>query len=220
VINQIQDRPGWQHCLATVGDGYPCAAGAGQADAWMAQHQTQPSLSGSSAEFHIGGATPYSNSLWWNELGANSKPTHFTYDFWIYTPNPERPQALEFDVNQSFGGTRWIFGTECNASGTGKWDVWDSGVGQWGKWVPTPVNCQRLNRDTWTHFEWKFERSGSQVHYISVVINGKEYGVDKWLGVQHNYSGQDSINAAVQLDGDYQQRPYELFVDNLKLTYW
>jgi hypothetical protein len=219
VIDQIQNRSGWEHCLATFSDGTPCAAGRGEADAWMAQHQTQPSMSGSSSVFHIGGATPYSNSLWWDQLGANSNSTHFTYDFWVYAPTPERPQAIEFDVNQSFGGTRWIFGTECNFAGTGKWDVWDGSAGQSGKWKPSSVSCERLKPNTWTHFVWNFERSGQQVHYISVTINGTEHSVDMWLGVQQNFPS-NTINVAVQLDGDFQQQPYEVFVDNMKLTYW
>ena len=218
VIGQIQSKGGWESCTAAFANGYPCASGRGKADAWMAQNQKTPSLSGSSSEFHIGGATPYSNNLWWKQLGPNNNVAHFSYDFWVYTANPDRPEAMEFDVNQTFNGTRWVFGTECNFAGTGKWDVWD-GSGQWGKWVPSSVSCPRLQPNTWTHFVWQFERVGQQVHYISVTVNGTEHPVNMYQAAEENDHAYE-INAAVQLDGNYRQAPYELYVDNLTLTYW
>lgn len=216
VINLIQGKGGWESCSATFANGAVCAAGRGKADAWMAQNQKSPSMSGSAAEFHIGGATPYSNNLWWNQLGGNNGPSHFLYDFWVYTKDPEAPEAIEFDVNQSFGGTRWVFGTECNFKGTGKWDVWDGGA---FRWRPSQVSCPTLQANTWTHFTWEFERVGHQVHYVSLTINGSKHPVDMYLPAEE-HNGAYEINVAVQLDGNFRQQPYEIYVDNLNLIYW
>jgi len=38
--------------------------------------------------------------------------------------NPNALQALEFDINQTFGGNRWVWGSECNFNGSGKCAVW------------------------------------------------------------------------------------------------
>ena len=218
VVSGIQNDPGWSQCSATIGNNFPCASGLGQAVAWMAQDQTTPSMSGASAEFHLGGSTGYSNNLWWKDLAADSSATHFDYDFWILTPDPSLPQALEFDVNQSFGGTRWVFGTECNLHGNGLWDVWD-GSGTVGKWVPTQLGCPKLQPNTWAHFIWHFERVNDQVHYISLTVNGTDYPVDMYQSAQLNWP-DDALTVAVQLDGNATQQPYSVYIDDLMLTYW
>jgi len=218
VISNIQNESGWSNCSATIGDNFPCASGKGDAVAWMAQNQTTPSVSGASAEFHLGGPVGYSNNLWWKNLDPNSSASHFDYDFWILTPDPSLPQALEFDVNQSFGGTRWVFGTECNLDGNGLWDVWDAS-GKVGQWVPTQLGCPHLTPNTWAHFVWHFERAGDQVHYISLTVNDTNYSVDMYEAAQQNWN-DDGLTVAVQLDGNAEQQPYSVFVDKLSLIYW
>lgn len=175
-----------------------------------------PSLDGHSAQFDISGPTGYSNALWWEQLTPAPDATHFVYDFWVYVKDPNVPQALEFDLNQSVGGTKYIFGTECNFRGTGKWDVWD---GKIGKWVPSSVGCAPFGANSWTHVVWTFERANGQVHYISVAINGATYPVDQWQDPQANVGVQE-LNVAVQLDGNATQQPYSVWVNQMTLTYF
>lgn len=207
---------GWTACTATHADGSPCAAGLGNAAYSLTQQMPTPSLDGHSAQFDISGPTHYSNALWWKQLTPAADATHFVYDFWVYLKDPNAPQALEFDLNQSVGGTKYIFGTECNFRGTGKWDVWD---GQLGKWVPTSVGCAPFGGDSWTHVVWTFERANGQVHYISVAINGDTYNVDQWQAPQANSNVQE-LNVAVQLDGNATQQPYSVWVNQMSLTYF
>jgi len=199
-VGKIEDMKGWQWCTATL-NGLPCASGLGNAISWMAPYQTSHSLDGSSAQFFIGGSTGYSNALWWKSLGGGTSPTHFQYDFWVYIKNPGVSQALEFDANQSFNGVRWVFGTECDFKDTKKWNVWDGGT---GRWVATSLNCVVFTANSWNHFVWNFERVSSQVHYISLVINGVTYPVNVYLGAEKAYNADD-INVAFQMDGDYRQ---------------
>jgi hypothetical protein len=215
--SSIQNNSGWKWCTKSTNGGV-CASGRGKAVSWMAQHQSQPSLSGSSAEFFIGGSTAYSNALWWNSLGPNSQPGKFSYDLWFYIDHADVAQALEFDVNQSFGGTRWIFGTECNFKDTHKWDVWDSGK---NKWVPSSAPCHPFASKSWNHLVWSFERSGSQVHYISVTVNGTTMPVNLYLAAEKNkdLNGSD-LNVAFQLDGDSHQQPYSVWLDRVSLNGW
>lgn len=207
---------GWTACTAMLPDGTPCASGLGSAGFSMTQHMPTPSMDGHSTQFNISGPQGYSNALWWKQLNPAPDATHFVYDFWVYVEDPNVPQALEFDLNQTVAGTKYIFGTECNFRGSGKWDLWD---GASGKWVPSQVGCAPFGANSWTHMTWTFERANGQVHYVSVAINGSTYSVDKWLNPQANVSVQE-LNVAVQLDGNVSQQPYSVWLDQMQVTYY
>src|SRR5579872_3591556 len=146
-INSIQNKPNWEPCSALYPPGHPragqiCAAGMGNAVSTMTEDQATPSLSGSSAKFTMGGPTAYSNELYTKYFSGGTNVSHFVYDLYFMIDNPSAAQALEFDVNQTFGNNRWVFGTECNfngnkVNGMGEWDVWDGVKG----WQPTTVPC-------------------------------------------------------------------------------
>jgi hypothetical protein len=205
----IQDRAGWGWCSG-------CAGGAITSSTSMTQHQSTPSLSGSSAQISLGATAPYSNVLWWNELGADSTVAHFTFEFDVLLPDPAGPEALEFDLNQSFDDTRWVFGTQCNFLAGGKWQVWDSAVKHW---MNTSVACQQWPANTWTHVVWQFERVGQQVHYISMTVNGNSYAIDMWQAAEPNWPSP-GISVDFQLDGNSSAQPYSIYLDNVKVTSW
>ena len=163
---------GWTWCTAKL-HGQTCASGEGNAESSMTPEQQTPSLSGSSSMFWIGGKTPYSNALWWRELGPDSKPTHFNYDLYFYLEDASAPEALEFDVNQTISGTRYVFGTECSYHNTGHWQIWDSAG---GKWFNTDVACPQVAAKQWHHLVWQFERIGNQAHYIGVTLDDQVHG--------------------------------------------
>lgn len=214
-LGKIEQMAGWQWCTRTL-NGSVCAAGAGDALSWQAQYQTSPSLDGSSTEFFLGGSTGYSNALWWKSLGGGNKVTHFRYDFWLYIDNPSVAQSLEFDMNQSFGGHRWVFGTQCDFKDSKKWDLWDSGA---NKWQPSSVPCKPFAANKWNHIVWNFERVGTKVHYISLQLNGATIPFNAYWNYQANY-GLSDINVAFQMDGDYQQDDYHVWLDKMTVTAW
>ena len=212
VFGNLQDSPGWTSCTKSR-NGSVCAAGRGAAVTWMAQHQTTPSLSGSAAQFYLGGSTGYSNALWWTLLGSHSPFSRFTYDLWFYVDDASRPEALEFDVNQTFGNARYIFGTECSYRDTKHWDVWDGGA---GKWVTSSAACPPVASKTWHHLVWELERANGKVHYIAVTLDGNRSPVNLYLDPQAPYGGND-ISVAFQLDGDVRQSPYSVWLDKVTL---
>src|SRR5262249_32755225 len=80
----IERMGGWQNCDKCAGkNGNGPAAPHG-----MAQGISSPSMTGSSVEFWLGGSTPFSNALWWKQLGARPDTSHFVYDLWFYLKNP------------------------------------------------------------------------------------------------------------------------------------
>ena len=161
------------------------------------------------------GKTPYSNALWWKELGPDSRPTHFDYDLYFYLEDPSAPEALEFDVNQTIDGTRYVWGTECSYRNTGDLQIWDSAG---GKWFNTDIPCPQVAAKQWHHLVWHIERIANQAHYIGVTLDDKYTVVDKYFDPQKY--GSDGISVAFQLDGNYRQTPYKVWLDNLSLISW
>jgi hypothetical protein len=211
----MQALPDWQWCTAEL-NGKPCASGLGNATSSITQDQQTPSLSGKSSQFMLGGKTGYSNALWWRSFGPNSTSTHLVYDLYFYMDDPNLPEALEFDMNQSFGGVRYTWGTECSYRNTGHWDIWNPEAEHW---ETTSVPCPVVSAQTWHHLTWTVERVNDQVHYISVALDSNVSTVDKYYNPQPNYGGSD-LNVAFQMDGDYRQDPYAVWLDNVSLSVW
>ena len=217
-ISNIQSLPGWQSCSALFPagsgrDGQLCAAGLGTAQSTMTQNQSAPSMDGQSAQFSMSGPTGYSNMLYFNALAGGNNVSHFIYDLYFYIDNPAASQALEFDINQTFGGNRWVWGSECNFIGSGKWDIWDDVNG----WQPTTYDCNPFPANTWNHLVWNVERVGNQVHYISLNVGDQTYNVDTYYSNQSNWTLEE-IDVAFQMDGNYKQEPYNVWLDKVQLT--
>ncbi len=217
-ISSIQAMPGWQSCSAffptgSGRDGQICAAGIGTAESTITESQTSPAMDGNSAKFTMGGPTPYSNMLYFNPVAGGNNVSHFTYDLYFYIDNPLASQALEFDLNQTYGGQRWVWGSECNFNGSGKWDIWDDVNG----WEPTIYDCKPFPANQWIHLVWNVERVGNQVHYISLTVGDQTYNVDTYFQNQPDWTLEE-IDVAFQMDGNYKQEPYNVWLDKVTLT--
>jgi major membrane immunogen (membrane-anchored lipoprotein) len=216
-----QGPPNFVDCSPSPCDG---------ASFWMAQNIKSPSLSGKSSEWNLGGSVPYMDTLWNNHLiGTLSSqglddsnhtlvPTlhDFTYDVYFYGSNLNLSEALEFDVNQFFDDMSFIWGHECRIADGNEWDVWDA---QASKWIPTGIACYP-NENAWNHLTIKVERTSSnQLLYQSITLNGVTSNLNwtyspgsvpgSWWGVTINY----------QMDGNYQQASYNVYLDELTFTY-
>ncbi|HEV3317351.1 MAG TPA: Ig-like domain-containing protein [Candidatus Angelobacter sp.] len=211
VQSNIQQMAGWENCTVCAG-----AGGNGTSASFGTQQGiNSPSLSGAAMQFSIGGSTPYSDALWWKQLGGNNGITHFQYDVDFYLTNPGVAQALEFDVNQSNGVYKFIFGTQCDIKGAGAWDVWDTaGHG----WVNTGVPCSAPSAYQWHHLTWELYRDDYQTHFVALTLDGVKNYVNMAFWVQP--SGVSEINVAFQMDGDYVQHAYDAWLDNVTLSYW
>ena len=215
VFPKIEEMPAWDWCTRLL-DGHACASGAGNATSAKADDQSTPSLDGSSSKFSIGGKKGYSNALWWKSVSGGLPASHFLYDVSFYIDHPEVSEALEFDVNQSFDGKRWVWGSECAFKDSHHWDIWDP---KGFKWIPTSLKCPVFSANSWHHITWELERVNNQVHYISLTVDGKTMKVDIYKDLQPNFNGTD-INVAFQLDGDIAQHPYNVWLDEVTLKAW
>lgn len=190
-IGDIQATPSWQSCggFFPPGSGRAgqiCAAGAGTPQSAMTQNVSSPSMDSKAAQFSIGPSSPvclgYCNMLYFNPVAGGDNVSHFVYDLYFYIDNPNAPQALEFDINQTFGGNRWVWGSECNFNGSGKWDIWNDAPNT--GWVPTAIDCKPFPANTWIHLVWQVERVGNQVHYISLKVGDETYIVDTYYRIR------------------------------------
>jgi hypothetical protein len=207
--SNIDQMSSWSSCSACAGSG-----GSGPI-AYYSQtlYISSPSMDGNSSKFHIGGSTPYANALWWKQLGANSSAHNFTYDLYFYLKNPSAAQALEFDVNQSVNGKKYIFGTECTAARV--WMVYSASL----RWVNTGIGCPKPTAYKWHHLIWEFQRtSGGYVHFVAVTLDGVKHYVNRSYAPKS--SSANEINVAFQMDGNKYMTDYDTWLDKVKLTYW
>jgi hypothetical protein len=210
VKSSIQRMTGWASCTTCAGIG-----GAGPSASYgYQQFLSSPSLSGGAMRFSISGRTPYSDALWWKQLGGNNGSTHFVYDLDFYITTPQLAQALEFDVNQSNQAHKFIFGTECSI-GRKEWDVWDTAN---ARWIHTGVACPTPAAYKWHHLTWEFYRDSAATHFVSVTMDGVKHYINRAYGVRG--SGVSEVNVAFQMDGDYAMHAYSTWLDNVTLRYW
>ena len=212
VYSNIDQMSGWSNCGACAGPG-----GNGATVPYsMTQGRSSPSLDGNSTEFWLGGSTPYAAALWWKQLGANNGASNFVYDLYFYVKNPSAPQALEFDLNQSANGKKWIFGTQCDYKGHKDWDVWDTAN---HVWVKTGIACTPPVAYTWNHLVLQFQRtSNGMAKFVSVTLNGKTSYINRSYWPQG--SGVQELNVAFQTDGNSSATNYSVWVDKIKMSAW
>jgi len=210
-IADIQNMQGWENCTN-------CANGAFAAYS-MTSQIAAPALSGSSAKFSLeGGTAPFGVALWWKYLTTDNTATHFVYDLYFYMDNPSAAQALEFNVDQSVGGARYDFATQCDLDSYSDhtWRVWNPA----GKsWTSSSAYCSQPAAKTWNHLVWEFERNSSnQVVFKAVTLNDKRSEINITMPAQSD--SNNGIDVAFQLDANRDAALYSVWLDKVKLIYW
>lgn len=206
----IEKMPGWQSCSVCAG-----AGGNGKTVSHsMIQNVSSPTLGAKSAEYKISGSAPYGAALWWKQLGADSSAHNFQYDVYYYLKNPTASQALEFDVNQSLSGHRFVFGTQCNIAAH-TYDVWSVST----RWIHTGIACSVPKAYVWNHITLEFQRTSSnKVMFVSVSINGSKHYINRTFSPES--SGAKELNVAFQMDGRHTLTAYQTWLEKVSLKYW
>ena len=210
IKGNIDQMAGWESCTVCAG-----ANAAGPVATYsMVENQASPSLDGAAAKFSISGTTPYSDALWWKQLGAADFATHLKYDVDFYITNPGVAQALEFDNNQSNGVHKFIYGTQCNIKGN-HWDVWGNAA---GNWISTGIPCSAPTAFVWHHLTWEFQRTTTNVIFVGFTYDGVTHYVNRSYPARS--STVHEMNVAFQMDGDFAMHAYSTWLDKVTLTYW
>jgi hypothetical protein len=207
-FSSIDHMTGWQTCARCAGP-----HGTGPATPhYVAYNIKSPSMDGRAIQFTNAGTVAYSDAIWWKQLGANSRATHFTYDLYFYIKNPAASLALEFDINQSVGGRKYVFGTQCGHNYDHQWDVWGN-----RRWNRTGVGCS-VRAYAWNHLIVEGYRSNGVVHLTAITLNGGKHYVNRAYGAVG--SGASEINVAFQMDQTSRHITHSVWLDKVKLTYW
>jgi hypothetical protein len=179
------------------------------------------SVEGNSMKFSIGGKTPFSDALWNQKFTTRladekSVPNYhdFVYDVWFFSSTIEKSQALEWDINQFFGGKSFIWGHECRIAGGHEWDTWDN---VHMHWVKSGIPCNPKN-NAWNHLTIHVQRtSDNRLYFKSITLNGFTASTNRydkptptsWYGMTINY----------QQDGNRYQEGYSIYQDKISFFY-
>jgi len=212
-FTQIQQMSGWQWCNDPA-----CAGGSGQGTYWMAQFQSDPSMSGASMELYNSGA--WANALWYQKLGGgHDSATNLIFDFYFMVDSNAAgaAQALEFEPFQFVNGYNYMIGSQCNI-GAGVWDIWDE---LHGNWIHTNIACKGFTPNAWHHIQWyaQTNHSNQTYHYVTLIVDGAAYTVDKTYSAKY-LNWNSNIGVQYQLDVNGTGQGYHEWVDNSTLIVW
>jgi len=231
-LSNIHSSGGWNSYAQQPPDYGDCngCTPSGPETTWaMYQGIKSPTMSGNSTQYNIGGTEAYTDVLWNNHLIGDFSsqglpdtshtliPTlhNFTYDIYFYGSNMGASQALEFDINQFFDGMGFTWGHECRIASGNEWDVWDN-VNK--KWTPTGIACNPVS-NSWNHLVIQVQRTtDNHLTYQSITLNGQTHTLN-WTFSHYSEPGWYGITVNYQMDGNYKQTPYTVYVDKLNFTY-
>lgn len=215
VFKEVQQWTGWQTCGAcgnTGGDGalasYSMIRGIGY-----------PSLSGSSAEFKIGGSYPYADAYWYyrhDPLTKGLKSLRYEFDLYIPSGLENAPQAIEFEVQERLNGYIYNFAWQALYAGN-QWRVFNFTTKQWES---TGIPLHRFSAGRWHHIAAEFHNDPAThtTYHDALVVDGVRYS----LTIAHHATAAnvcDEFTNGFQLDLNSVPTPYRVYVDNMKITY-
>lgn len=197
----------------------------------MSEGITSPSLSGSAAQWNLGGTNSFSDVLFIDHLiGAfsthglpDTKQTiipsihNVIYDLYFYPTDAAHTQAMEFDINWSMNGVGMTWSTECRLEGGYEWDVWDNVAKHW---LPTGFPCHPIP-NAWNHVTVSGQRGpNNTVIYQTITLNGVVNNINQTFAPYAVPSNWYGLTVNYQMDGDKNQTSIVTYSDNMSLTYW
>jgi hypothetical protein len=215
VYDEVQQYTGWLTCGAcgnTGGDGalasYSMIRGIGY-----------PTLSGSSAEFKIGGTHPFADAYWYFRHAAVHKALKaLRYEFDLYVPAGEEnaPQALEWECQQRINGYTYNFAWQALYAGN-RWRVFNFTK---KVWEDAGISLQRFSPGTWHHIvaEYHDDLVTHTVFHDALTVDGVRHALKITHPATPGTRSTDFTNA-FQLDLNGTPTPFHVFVDNMKITY-
>jgi len=193
---------------------------------WALSNVTSPSLDGRSLRCAITGGNPYSNVHCYRNLPAEPKSNVFSLSLsFYYQPTssfnnvgePSIVQGLEFTMNKWDQGLRyeWALQWDNVDLGAPKWRYWNPELSP--NWIDVGISGPIIG-EQWHTLMLEGGIFNGQVHYRHFIFDGQEYPLDIVVPPAPAPSQSDRLAVAVQLDGNYIEAPYELFLDNVTLV--
>lgn len=215
VINNVEDSPDWLTCGACGNSGGTGAVAAYSFTVGM----PSPSEDGSSTQFAIAATVPYTNAYFYRRQTAIAHQINaLTYEFDLYIPvgMETAPQAIEFECQQILDG--WVYNFSWQALYPGSlWRIFDYGL---KRWDATPLNFTHFTPGTWHHIlaEYHNDTTAHTVIHDALTVDGTRFLVNITHNAFFSGSGNQFTNA-IQLDSNGTATPYNISVDQMKITY-
>jgi hypothetical protein len=148
-------------------------------------------------------------------LGTDASATRYQINYDFYFPDKAPVQALEFCMNNYFGGERyqWAMQYENIGSGAPQWRLWTGTA-----WQAIGVPDTGIDAGTWYTLTIDGDIVAGKVHYMDFIIAGTEHNLSQYTFSPQAQTGPGLV-AAVQLDGNIDATPYNLYIDNAHY-YW
>lgn len=192
---------------------------------WFVGSVTTPAIDGHALRCSITGGSPYSNVHCYRNLPSEPTANTFTLtlSFW-FSPksscnnqgNTSIVQALEFTMNKWYQSQRYEFALQWQNVGDGapQWRYWNPHASE--KWVPlNPTVAECLEGERWHTITLEGVIANEQVYYKSFTINNQIYQIDLTIPPVSTPGEVDRLAVAVQLDGNTNETPYDMFVDEV-----
>lgn len=192
---------------------------------WTKENVATPSLDGRALRCAITGGEPYSNVHCYVNLPPEPTAMTFTLglSFW-FSPtttfnnqgSPSVIQALEFTMNKWHQSKRYEWAVQWQNVGAGapQWRYWDPGQAE--PWVSLGITGT-LQGEQWHTLTLAGKITGDCVHYHRFSINQQSYDLDLTAPLAEAPEEADRLAVAFQLDGNSEQSPYHVIVDQVCL---
>lgn len=192
---------------------------------WAIKSASSPSLDGTSLLCSITGGAPYSNIHCYQNLPPEPMADIFelTLSFWFSSATScnnqntvSTVQALEFTMNKWYQSKRYEFALQWQNVGDGapQWRYWNPNENE--KWVAlNPVISECLEGQQWHTITLKGSIQNEQVYYESFIIDNRNHELNISVLPYPTPNEVDRLAVAVQLDGNANQTPYDVFIDNM-----
>jgi hypothetical protein len=176
-----------------------------------------PSRDGNGAlEISLSGGASYTGIQAYDNFPSNSDAKTFSMSLSFYFTDLASIQALEFTMSQWVSDQRWEFALQWQHIGGGgsgnppDWRIWNG-----GDWQDSGV-MQQLSFNSWHTFQLKGDIVGGRVHYVSFTCDD----VSQQLGQTFDPVSMpgDKLAIGVQLDGNSQGNPYDVYIDEVTFS--
>ena len=195
---------------------------------WVKGNVSTPSLDGNALWCGVTGGMPFSNVHCYRNLLPDPSATVFTLtlSFW-FSPTTtfnnvggdSIVQALEFSMSKWQEAKRYEFALQWQNVGAGgpQWRYWDPLRPASERWVSLTIP-ETLAGEQWHTFTLEGEIINGQVYYRNFTIDQRSYGLGILVPPAATPGEPDRLAMAVQLDGNFTQSPYDLFIDKVSFV--
>jgi hypothetical protein len=216
-FSNLQESSNWQTCGNCGNTG-----GTGTTAPYtMTRGLTSPAIdsTSTSAEFWIGGSTPYTNGYWYlRDTAAKAPVKKLLYDFYLYVPSQfvSAPQAIEFQCQQTVNGYTYNYAWQADYP-THTWRTFDY-VNR--RWVGTTIAFPGFSGNTWHHIIAEYHAEGATTVHDALTVDGVRYSVGVVHAAKATTQTWASFSNAFQLDLNKYATDYSVYIDKMKVTYW